>query len=217
MLVIGAKGFAKEVLEVLFQNNQTENLVFYDDVNDDVPEELYGEFKILKNTDEAATYFKTGDNRFTIGIGNPVLRKRLFDKFQALGGMFASTISPLAIIGNFGNQIASGCNIMTGAVITNDVLIKTGTLINLNCTVGHDCIIGEFVEMSPGAHVSGNCRIGSYSILGTNATVLPNVNIGTNVIVGAGSVVTKDVPDNCVIVGSPAKIIKELEPLNIFK
>jgi acetyltransferase-like isoleucine patch superfamily enzyme len=83
--------------------------------------------------------------------------------------------------------------------------------------VGHDCIIGEFVEMSPGAHVSGNCRIGSYSILGTNATVLPNVNIGTNVIVGAGSVVTKDVPDNCVIVGSPAKIIKELDPLNIFK
>ena len=49
MLVIGAKGFAKEILEVLYQNSQTDNLVFYDDVNADAPEELYGQFKILKN------------------------------------------------------------------------------------------------------------------------------------------------------------------------
>lgn len=214
MLIVGAKGFAKEVLEILYQNNQTDNLVFYDDVNDDTPKDLYGQFKILKDINEAEAYFKMVDNRFTIGIGNPVLREKMFEKFAAIGGIFSSTISPFAKIGNFGNQIDLGCNIMTGTVITNDVVIKTGTLINLNCTVGHDSIIEEFVEMSPGVHVSGNCHIGSYSVLGTNVTVLPKVNIGSNVIVGAGSVVTKDVPDNCVVVGIPAKIIKNLGPLN---
>ena len=45
------------------------------------------------------------------------------------------------------------------------------------------------------------------SVIGSNATLLP-VTIGENSIVGAGSVVTKDVPDNCVVVGNPAKIIK---------
>ncbi len=44
MLIIGAKGFAKEVLEILHQLNQLENVVFYDDVNNDAPEKLFGQF-----------------------------------------------------------------------------------------------------------------------------------------------------------------------------
>ena len=46
MLIVGAKGFAKEVLEVLHQNNQTENVVFFDDVNPDIGDFLFGKFKI---------------------------------------------------------------------------------------------------------------------------------------------------------------------------
>lgn len=214
MLIIGAKGFAIEVLEIVHQLNQLDNLVFYDDMNIDMPEKLYDLFPILKNLEQAEIYFKTIDNHFTIGIGNPVLRKKLYDKFSAIGGVFISIISPRTAIGHYGNQIEIGCNIMNGTVITNEIYIGKGVLINLNCTVGHNSIIGDFVEMSPGVHISGNCNIGDYTIIGTNATILPKIKIGKNVIVGAGSVVTKDVPDNCMLVGTPGKIIKELEPLN---
>ncbi|WP_395051104.1 acetyltransferase [Flavobacterium sp.] len=214
MLIIGAKGFAKEVLEVLHQLNQLDNLVFYDDVNNDVPNKLFGRFPVLNNAQEASAFFKTIDDRFTIGIGNPILRKKLYHKFTDLGGVFCSVISPLATIGYYGNHFEMGCNIMSGTVITSDIYIKKGTLINLNCTIGHDSIIGEFVELSPGVHISGNCAIGNYSVLGTNASVLPKLTIGKNVIIGAGSVVTKDIPDNSVAVGIPAKVIKNLEPLS---
>jgi sugar O-acyltransferase (sialic acid O-acetyltransferase NeuD family) len=213
MLIIGAKGFAKEILEVVHQLKQLNNLAFYDDVNSDAPEKLFDKFQILRTTQEASVYFKTIDNKFTIGIGNPILRKQLYDKFTCLGGEFISTISPKSTIGHYGNIIEDGCNIMTGTVITNDIIIKRGALINLNCTIGHDCVIGKFVEMSPGVHISGNCNIGDYTFLGTNTTVLPNIIIGKNVVVGAGSVVTKDLPDNCLAVGVPAKIKKELTPL----
>ena len=213
MIIVGAKGFAKEVLEVLHQLNQLENVVFYDDVNADIPNTLYDRFPVLKTKATVTEYFQTTDNRFTIGIGNPQLRKKLYDVFTDLGGVFTSTISPFASIGAFGNDVGEGCNIMTGTVLTNDIAIHKGVLINLNCTVGHDCIVGAFSELSPGVHISGNCTIGDYAIFGTNATVLPKLTIGRNVIIGAGSVVTKDIPDNSLAIGIPAKVIKELTPL----
>lgn len=214
MIIIGAKGFAKEVLEILDQLKQIENLCFYDDINTDIPDVLYNQFSIIKSFDQVAPFFKrTNDNSFTIGVGGPQNRYNLYNKFIAIGGRFASTISPFANIGHYDNKIIDGCNIMTGTVITNSIFIGKGCLINLNCTVGHDSVIGDFVEMSPGVHISGNCKIGSFSNIGTNATVLPKVIIGKNVIVGAGAVVTKDVPDNSLVVGIPAKVIKDLPPL----
>lgn len=213
MIIIGAKGFAKEVLEVLHQLNQLDSLVFYDDINVTIPELLYGKFPVLKSIEEAAEHFKLVDNRFTIGIGNPVLRKKLASKFEAAGGVLSSTISPLATIGSYGNLIGDGCNIMAGAIISNDVSIGYGCIVYFNAILSHDCVVGNFVEISPNATLLGRCKIGSYTQIGANATILPNVTIGQNVIVGAGSVVTKDIPDNCIVVGIPAKISKELAPL----
>ncbi|RVU89926.1 acetyltransferase [Flavobacterium columnare] len=213
MLIVGAKGFAKEVLEILHQNNSLENVVFFDNVNPEIKGNLYGIYPILKSFNAAKDFFETQTNKFTIGIGNPILRKNLYEKFTELGGEFTSTISSKSIIGNFGNTIEEGCNIMSGTVITNDVTIKKGGLINLNCTIGHDCIIQEYVEICPGVNISGNCNIGSYTFIGTNSTILPKITIGKNVIVAAGSVVTKDIPDNCMVAGIPAVIKKEILPL----
>lgn len=208
MLIVGAKGFAKEVLEVLHQLNETEDVVFYDDVNKDTPDFLYGKFPILKNKEAVSDYFKTVDKRFTIGIGNPVLRKKIAYQFEQLGGIFTSTVSPLAQIGHFGNTIGAGCNIMSNALISNDVAIGKGCIVYFNTMVTHDCIVGDFVEISPGATLLGRCKIGCYSQIGSNATILPDVVIGKSVIIGAGSVVTNDVPDNCLVVGVPAVIKK---------
>jgi sugar O-acyltransferase (sialic acid O-acetyltransferase NeuD family) len=214
MVIIGAKGFAKEVLEVIWQNRTFDEIAFFDNVSTDIHDLLYDRFRVLKNLEETIDYFKEkNDYRFTIGMGNPVNRYKMYQNFSEIGGVFTSTISPYARIGHFDNKIEEGCNIMTGVVITNSVEIRKGVLINLNCTIGHDCRIGEFVEMSPGTHISGQCTIGRFTVFGTNATVLPKVTIGENVIVGAGAVVTKDVPSNSLIVGLPGKVIKELPKL----
>ncbi len=213
MLIIGAKGFAKEVLEVIHQLNQLENLVFYDDVNKDAPEKLFKQFPIIKTIQEASNYFKTIDNRFTIGIGNPILRKHLYDKFTALGGKFAPTISPLATIGSYDVQIGIGTNVLSGAVFSNSTTLGVGCIVYYNSIITHDCEIGDFVEISPSVTLLGRCNIGSYTQIGANVTILPDIKIGTNVIIAAGAVVTKDVSDNCMVAGIPAVIKKELTPL----
>lgn len=205
MLIIGAKGFAREVLEILAQNQILGDVCFYDDINDDVPDLLFDEFKILKSIDQAQHLFQTKDNRFTLGIGNPVFRHSLYEKFFNIGGVFSSTISPFAHIGKYGNEIGDGVNIMTGTVITSNVIVSKGVLINLNCTVGHDTYIGEFTEISPGANISGNCYIGEFCSIGSSAVILPHIRLGRNVTVGAGAVVNRNVEDDAVVVGIPAK------------
>ena len=184
-------------------------------MTEDAPDKMNDEFPVKHNFIEAEEFFRKQTTCFTLGVGNPTLRFKLNKDFSKIGGVLTQTISPFARIGHYNNVIDKGCNIMTGVVITNDVTIGKGCLINLNCTIGHDSIIGKFVELSPGVHVSGNCKIGDFSVLGTNATVLPKVTLGKNVIVAAGAVVTKDVPDNCMVAGVPAQIKKELPALNL--
>ncbi len=214
MIIVGAKGFAKEVLEILHQLDDLNQLVFFDDVNSDVPEKLYNKFPILTTIEQAQNYIATVDNRFTIGIGNPILRKKLFDKFSALGGLFTSTISSQTSIGSYDVFIDEGTNLLPGVILSNNTKVGKGCIIYYNSIITHDCNIGDFVEISPSATILGRVVIKSFVQIGANATILPNLNIGQNVIVGAGSVVTKDVPDNSLVVGIPAVVKKELPPLN---
>ena len=59
--------------------------------------------------------------------------------------------------------------------------------------------------------ISKPVKIGNDVWIGGNATILPGVTIGNNVIVAAGAVVTHDVPDNVIVGGVPAKVIREIE------
>ena len=129
MIIIGAKGFAKEVLEILHQNNQLEGLAFYDDIHDDLPNLFYNKFPILKDHDQVKTHFHNFGNAFTIGIGSPLLRKIICDKFTELGGELTSTISKLSDIGSYGVSIGEGCNILSGAIISNSVSIGKANII----------------------------------------------------------------------------------------
>lgn len=215
MLVVGAKGFAKEVLEVLNELNELDNLVFFDNVNADAPDLLYNKFPVLKTKDEARQYFLEIDNRFTIGIGNPVLRSLIYKKFMRLGALPYQLVSKGSKVGSFDVLVGEASSIMRGVVITNSIKLGKGCLINLNCTIGHDSEIGDFVELSPNVNISGHCKIGSYTTIGTGAILIPNITIGQNVIVAAGSVVTKNIPDNCMVAGVPAEIKKELKPLDV--
>jgi sugar O-acyltransferase (sialic acid O-acetyltransferase NeuD family) len=209
MLILGAKGFAKEVLEILHQSNKIENLCFFDDVNNDIPDKLFGKFPIYKTIEEVRNHFEVISKNFIIGVGNPKNRKMFFDKFCLLGGRPYTIISSKAEVGSYDNYIDVASIISSGVIITNSVRIGKGVIINLSSTIGHDCIIGNFVEICPNVSVSGNCVIEENVFIGTGAIVLPGVTIEKNSIVAAGAVVCKSVPPNVMVAGVPAKIIRE--------
>lgn len=208
MLIIGAKGFAKEVLEILHQTNQLDNIVFYDDISNDLPDILFNQFPIINNLETAKSIFLTTSKNFTIGIGNPKLRKQMCDKFTKIGGNLSSTISTQSIIGSYDIEIGKGCNILPNSLISNSVSLGMGCIVYYNATIAHDCKIGNFVEISPSVTILGGVQIGENTHVGAGAIILPKIKIGNNVIIGAGAVVTKDVPDNSMVAGVPAIIKK---------
>lgn len=210
MLVVGAKGFAKEVLEILHQKGETENLCFYDDVSENAPDFLYGNFRVIKDLNTAEEYFEKEDPTFTIGIGNPKLRHLLFEKFTEIGGVYTSTISQNAEIGSFGVEIGDGCNILGGVKISNDVKIGAGTIVYYNSIITHDVVVGKFCEVSPDVKLLGRCIIGDFVQIGSGAVIFPDVTIGNNAVIAAGSVVRSNIPENVMVAGVPAEIKKEL-------
>ena len=115
---------------------------------------------------------------------------------------------------DYGKQISVGRRFFANFNLT--------ILDEASVTIGDDCFIGPNVSIYTACHstdpVERNTRmewaepvtIGDNVWIGGSVTILPGVTIGNNVTIGAGSVVTKDIPDNVVAVGTPCKVIKRL-------
>ena len=89
------------------------------------------------------------------------------------------------------------------------VFIEDGVLIGHNvvfATLNHDILPEKRQSIYPAP-----IKIGKNVWIGSNSTILSGVTIGNDAVIGAGSVVTKDVPENCVVAGNPAKIIKHIK------
>lgn len=212
MIIVGAKGHAKEVVQIFNQLNDCNSLYLFDNLSADMPGMFLSTYKILRTFEDVKRIFLQ-DNRFVLGLGGPINRYKLSMTFQKFGGSLESIISPFAQIGDHDVKLGRGLNVMTYSIIYNNVSIGEGSLINSACSIHHDVTVGKYCELSPGSRLLGNSIIGDYCQIGSNAVVLPSVRIGSNVIIGAGAVVTKDIPNNSLVVGIPARVIKAIDPL----
>lgn len=130
-------------------------------------------------------------------------------------------IDPTAFIANgaaiYGNVIINKeANVWYNATIRSiddTIVIGEGTNIQDNAVIhtdkGYQVSIGSLVTIGHGAIIHG-CSIGDHSLIGMGAIILNGAKIGKNCIIGAGSLVTKNtiIPDNSLVLGSPAKIIR---------
>jgi 2,3,4,5-tetrahydropyridine-2-carboxylate N-succinyltransferase/tetrahydrodipicolinate N-acetyltransferase len=113
--------------------------------------------------------------------------------------------------------IGKNAVIMMGAVINIGAIIGEGTMIDMGAVLGGRATVGKNCHVGAGAVLAGVIEPASATpvivednvLIGANAVVIEGVHIGKNAVVAAGAVVIEDVPENMVVAGCPAKIIKE--------
>ena len=110
-------------------------------------------------------------------------------------GTYIGRFSTLACI----NHLSIGCNVL----ISDRVFIGDST---------HGFLTTEHPIKDQDLFSPGPVIIGDGSWIGIGVSILPNVKIGRNCVIGANSVVTKDIPDFCIAVGNPAKVIRFISP-----
>ncbi|MCR4677121.1 MAG: hypothetical protein K5679_00015 [Lachnospiraceae bacterium] len=122
------------------------------------------------------------------------LRKggRLARTFGKIGSWFYPTYKSIELGGEIG-----------GGIYVSHSFSAVYAMAGKNLRIGPGVVVGRVGKYFP--------HIGDNVYLAANSTVIGNVIIGNNVIVGAGSVVTKDIPDNSVVVGNPARVIREIK------
>jgi len=116
---------------------------------------------------------------------------------------------------DYGKNIYIGNN-FTGNYHITILDVQTVTIGN-NVMIGPNTMISTVNHPLPPSKRRNNLAVAKPVVIGNdvwvggNVTILPGVHIGNNVVVAAGAVVTKDVPDNCVVAGVPARKIKDIE------
>ena len=120
-------------------------------------------------------------------------------------------MSPNEYAKSIGVKMGKGCYISTTELPSEGFLIELGDYVriaNHASLYTHGSIYSlRIYYNNPTLDYFGKIKIGSYSHIGAYAMIMPGVTIGERCVVGGGSVVTKSVPDGCMVAGNPARII----------
>jgi sugar O-acyltransferase (sialic acid O-acetyltransferase NeuD family) len=200
-LIFGAGGFGKEILDILLATPETsDRQVFF--IDDAVPKNsLVANTKVLG--DSSYLQFAT-DFSVSIAIGNPRIRRILTQR------VVDANLSLLTIIDHTA-QLRSNSTIGNGSVICAQAVLSVGAqigshnVLNIGVIIGHDVITGSYTVISPGAVILGEVIIGEGVEIGAGAIIHPQVKIGNWCKIAMGAVVYKDVPDNAIVSGNPAR------------
>lgn len=207
VIVVGAGGFGREILDILREQNRSVTGVVDDSPSpanlallqaQDVP--------WLGTVDELIADYAPSELEYLIGIGSGNARESIDRRLTSAGFDAARAIHPTATWG-FGVTFAPGAVVCAGTRLTTNIQVGRHVHLNLNVTVGHDTVLGDYTSVNPGAAVSGSVTVEKGVLIGANAFVLQGLTLGEASIVGASSAVVRTVESRTTVAGVPARLL----------
>lgn len=202
VLVYGASGHGKVVAEVL----RALGLNVWGFIDDGIAPgtpvlgiAVEGDFAWLER--------ERPDAIVALGVGANATRMWLAGRIIEAGFTLGTYVHPRAWVSPSA-KLGAGTVVMANAVVNADASIGEGVILNTGAIVEHDCIVGKFAHISPNAALGGGVSVGEGSQVGIGASIRPLARIGRNCVIGAGSVILDETPDNAVVAGVPARLIR---------
>ena len=201
LLIIGAGGHGRMIADVAAATGRWSSIAFLDDdvthLPDDLPWPVLGTCDLVKSL--------AGDHDSIVsGFGDNGLRHEWVERISMLGIELTSVVSSQAIVSGHA-KLGPGTVVMPGAIVNIGATTGRGVIINTGATVDHDCHLADGAHVAPGVSLGGGVRVGERSLIGVGASVRNGISIGRDVTVGVGAAVHADLPDDCTVVGVPAR------------
>ena len=202
MFLYGAGGHAKVIIDILKSKGITVSGIY----DDDPTIESFMGIPVSHEDICFPLIISIGDNHIRKEIVEKITKPDCFVANAPCNeGVFSPFVCDKTAIVSDSVSIDEGTVVMQGAIIQSSAKIGKHCIINTGASIDHDCVIEDYVHIAPGCTLCGNVKIGEGSLIGAGTVIIPNIQIGNWSVVGAGSVVTRDIPDNVVAYGSPAK------------
>lgn len=169
-------------------------------------------YPVLGGTDDVSRLLENPDYYFMWGIhmiGKNILTEQVFRKVNIPKDRFATIVHKTAFVADTA-VLDPGVFIMSNCYVGAQAHIGQCSLMMANSMIGHNTEVGALCHFSVGSITSSYVNIGLCSDVTLGAKIIEKVNIGNFAVAGAGSLVTKDIPDYEIHIGTPAKYMKNV-------
>lgn len=205
LIIVGASGFGREVLQWVKHSNLVQNTWNVKGFIDDNLEALNGYQCDYQVIDSIKNYSPNPNDYFAIAIALPRVKKIVVEILQSKKAKFASIIHPTAIISEF-CQLGEGIIVTPNAKISPNV--KVGNFVTLlGSGFGHDAVVEDFCTITGNCSINGHVTLGEGAFIGSNSCIAPGKKVGAWALVAMGSMVIMNVKAGTKVMGNPAKKI----------
>jgi UDP-perosamine 4-acetyltransferase len=209
VIILGSGGHGRVAIDIIDGDNRY-IIVGVSDASGPQKASSGNRFGVLGDDSILPHIYQSGVQHAFVAIGDNRLRQVLSETVLKMGFTLVSPISNGAHVSRSAT-IGQGTIVMPGAIINAGAAVGNGVIINTGATIDHDCILSDYCHVAPGVNLAGTVTLGVGSFLGVGTKVIDGISIGEWVVAGAGSVVVRDVPGYCQIIGVPARVTKKLK------
>ena len=218
LVIIGARGYGREVCDLLENNKDLCRLyvdgeacgpesIMIKGFLDDKVDALDGMGCWPPNIGPVETYEIQPDDVFFCALGDSHWRKYYSEMIGRKGGRFLTVIHKTALISPFAS-IGEGSIISAYSLVSSNVVVGKQVIIQPFSNFGHDACVGDYVSIESYVFLGGYSSVGELSTMHTKSSIVPHKSIGKECVVGIGSVVIRNFKDGLKVFGNPAMVLK---------
>jgi sugar O-acyltransferase (sialic acid O-acetyltransferase NeuD family) len=219
VVILGTGGTSLDILDIIHDINRAAGREEYRCVRmlEDNPDAWGREIQGIEVSGPLASAARLPDCLFVNGIGSPAtfwMKEAIIGRTAMPIDRFVTLVHPSASVSRTAS-LGEGTVILQNVTINSNVRVGKHVVVLPNSVISHHGMIGDYACLATGVCLSGGVAVGMSTYLGSRCAIKENVRIGDRCLVGMGSVVLRDVPENSVVAGCPARFLRRTAVENV--